>query len=124
MNHRLSALLRSQVLALCLLSLLLFPQYGLLWKMVWLILAAIFIFVLPGYWISYLFFNRTELSAFERFVTSIALSLAVIVFVAFYLHYFGIAVYPIHIYVISCVIIAVCWLLLSLKKAKNEKEYE
>ncbi len=78
-------------------------------------LASIFVLFVPGYWISYVLFGTDELSAFERCAMSAAISIAVISFGSFYLHYFGIALYPIYIVVFTiaiCLLAGICiyWL--------------
>jgi uncharacterized membrane protein len=106
MRNYIKALLWTQVLAICLLAMMLYPQLGILWQIIRWICASIFILFVPGYWLSYIFFVIDEISSFERFLMSIASSFALVTFASFYLHYFAIALYPIHIYVLSICIIA------------------
>jgi len=97
----------TQILAIGLLVMMLYPQSGVVWQIIRWICASIFILFVPWYWLSYLFFEIYEISVFERFLMSIASSFALITFSSFYLHYFDIALYPIHIYVLNISVIVV-----------------
>ena len=56
-----------------------------------------------------------ELSAFERFVVSIAIACSLILFVSLYMHYFGIIISLITVYMVALTIIllAVIWLFIQ-----------
>lgn len=53
-------------------------------QIILIIIAAIFVLFLPGFFISFIFFDFKELDALERLALSIALSLSVVPLVVFY----------------------------------------
>lgn len=89
MQQMWSKVLWSQLCVLCLLAISFVPVETLWTQIVYGIFASIIVMYLPGYRISYLLFSSDELSVFERFVTSCAISLACMTFFALYVDYFS-----------------------------------
>jgi len=76
----------------------------------WLLLFFVLLYI-PWYWRSRVFFKDNELSVFERFVTSFALSLWFSVFASLYLSIAWTSVHTRHWVLISCVAIAL-WIII------------
>lgn len=106
MKHIIQKLLWTEILALILLWLLMYPQDVRYVDIIRWIAAFLYILYVPWYWISYLFFTEDEVGVFERWMMSFALSLLVISLITFYLHYFQIPVYRIYIY--NSVLLFIC----------------
>jgi len=98
--------LRSQLLAGSVLVLLLIPD-GFYQHAMRNLLATIFLFYIPGYWLSLWFFKLGELSFFERTMMSAAVSLAVVAFSILYLYVCGFEVTTLQFFV-GCWIMIVC----------------
>ena len=122
MNTLMKRLLWTQILALSLLVLLLYPQSGRYWQIIRWLLAFVFLLYIPWYRLSYIFFARHELSHFERYIMSFALSLAIVFFGSFYLQYFQIPLFPIHIYVLSLVMVVFSFAILSVRARRKHKK--
>ncbi len=78
----------------------------------WLLLFFVLLYI-PWYWRSRVFFRNNELTPFERFTTSFALSLWLTVFVSLYLSIAWVNVNTWHAVAVSCVAIAL-WIIIVL----------
>ncbi|USN54680.1 MAG: hypothetical protein H6765_09390 [Candidatus Peribacteria bacterium] len=74
---------------------------------------------LPGFWVSLLIFPQQELSAFERFIISIAVATACVLFVSVYMHYFGIIISLINVFLVALALIGLSAVVLLVFRAKS-----
>ncbi len=89
MHHYWNKVLWSQVCVMCLLAVSFVPVETLWTQILYGVFASIIVLYLPGYRISFMLFSDNELSAFERFIMSGAISLACMTFFAIYVDYFS-----------------------------------
>ena len=69
-----------------------------------LIIESIFVFFLPGFFLSFVFFKLKKIDFFERFVYSFGISVAVVPLLVFYCNLFGIRISLLTVILeISCV---------------------
>ena len=116
MKNIIQKLLWTEILALILLWLLIYPQEYRYVDIIRWIAAFLYILYIPGYWVSYFFFTEDEVGVFERWMMSFALSLLMISLITFYLHYFQIPVYHIYIYVSILLVICIAFVYLITRK--------
>lgn len=102
MYNKRSTLFLTELLLLFLISQLFWPIEWYIHSPIALQIANVLLFVaswvsllvLPWRWRSYLFFDDIQIGNFERFIVSLAISLALVVFSAAYLQVWWVALYP------------------------------
>jgi uncharacterized membrane protein len=114
-----SKVLWSQVCVLCLLAISFIPMETLWTQIGYGIFASIIVLYLPGYWISYILFSTDELSLFERFVMSCAISVACMTFFALYVDYFSTPLTSMGAIVSALFLVVGAWLWLVIIQKKT-----
>jgi len=61
-------------------------------KILLIIFSAIFVLLLPGFMLSYVFFDRGKIDAIERLALSVALSISIVPLVVFYTNLLGVKI--------------------------------
>ena len=89
MHHYWNKVLWSQLCVMCLLAVSFVPVETLWTQILYGVFASIIVLYLPGYRMSFLLFSQDELSIFERFMMSGAISLACITYLSMYVDYFS-----------------------------------
>jgi len=84
-----------------------------------LILALLFVLFLPGFVLSFLFFNKKTLDSIERLPLSFALSVAIVPIMVFYLNLLGIRITILTVTIQIALVILVALLLLLFKEIKK-----
>lgn len=113
----------TQCIALWLLTLFLYPQPERYRNIIRWFFAFWFILYLPWYRISYMIFTDIDdVGWFERFMMSFAISLAVITFISFYMRYLDMLLYPMHIYVVSLILITLACVYVWLIRKKRSQQ--
>lgn len=69
---------------------------------------GIFIFLLPGYFLTLSFFKKNDIDSLERFVLSFALSISIVPLLSFYLNIIWVNINIFSVYVIVSLIILIC----------------
>ncbi len=92
-------------------------------NILYIIVASIFVLFLPGFFISFIFFDWNKIDVIERIALSFALSIAVVPLVAFYANLAGVPINNINvvteliiILLITCIILVFKWKVFDRKK--------
>jgi uncharacterized membrane protein len=89
------------------------------------ILGIVYVVFLPGYCMSFLFFARSAINSIERFAFSIALTIAVVPIIIYYLNLIGIKVSKYSIIIEVSILIASTTIIASRTgKLKGSNEYK
>jgi uncharacterized membrane protein len=81
----------------------------------YIVIASIFILFLPGFFITFIFFDWNKIDLIERIALSFALSIAVVPLVAFYANLAGVPINNINIVTELIIILLITCIILILK---------
>ncbi|HSX39315.1 MAG TPA: DUF1616 domain-containing protein [Candidatus Saccharimonadales bacterium] len=85
------------------------------------IFAVVVVLFLPGFVISYIFFDKNKIDIVERFALSCALSIAVVPLLVFYLNLLGVKITKFNILIEISLIIVESLIIIWIKKLKTNK---
>jgi uncharacterized membrane protein len=85
------------------------------------IIAIIFVFILPGFVLSYVFFKKRSISRIERLIISFLLSVAIVPLIIFYINLVGVKITGLSVSIEIILIILVVAAILLFKELRKRK---